>query len=180
MKKNFIFILLISLLFAFCKTSYIKSGGREIDLLMAELDDVNAILDNIDTLGLKSKYDEYMKTISILKESEFTEEDKNAENWKMLTLYGQIKKPLRSLVGNIPNYYKELAFSRKQLENLKHDLVNKEIDKTKFEEYLVAERNSIQEFKQNTNIHITQGNAQLTIFDSIHVSVLKILEEIKE
>jgi len=178
--KHFVFIFIISLLFAFCKTSYIKSGKKEIDLLIAELGEINVVLDNVDTVGLKLKYDEYMKTISIFKESKFNEADKDVEKWKMLTLYGQIKKPLRNLANNIPKYYEELIFSRIQLENLNHDLVNKEILEDKFKEYLGSERNAIQEFKQNVNINIEQGNAQLKIYDSIHVSVLKILEEIRE
>ena len=74
-------------------------------------------------------------------------------------------------------YLSDIDSSRKQLENLKHDVKEKLIDEKEFENYFNIEAKTVNELTFKINKQVDLVLRQFKNFDTVHPYLLKLLEK---
>lgn len=172
MKIIYFFVLIA---FVSCKLQYIEEGTKKIENLKNELKIVEDKLLLVDTIEVSRKQQEYVKTISLIKK--IKDDNFTKEEWEILSNYAQIRKKLKNFVQEYPSFYKELDYSKNQLENLENDLRKKIISEEKFNEYLKKETEAIDVFLKNFNFTYNGLFSIIELYDSTHPNVLILLKD---
>lgn len=174
MKKLTFYIFLVVLFILSCKPTYIKHGVREIDSLSVRVADAQLRLNDLDTAGIKLKYDLYVESIAQMKtieDSIFTKEE-----WHAMTQYGHVRKALRNFIQQLPVFREEINYSVSQLENLKYDLTKKYISKADYENYIQKEREAIDIFMQRFDMYYYGVLSQIASFDTLYPVIQQVIE----
>lgn len=169
-----IFLITVCVLLTSCKPQYVRQGLKQIDSLSVTLDTVRMQLESIDSTEIKSKFELYQE--SILKVKAFEDNQYSDEEWSVMTQYGQIRKPMRNYIRKMPDFYRELSVSEKQLEDLRFDLVKKYINQEQFQDYIAREKIIIGNFVETFSIFYSLAAVQLTQFDSLYPKMNIIIE----
>jgi Skp family chaperone for outer membrane proteins len=180
MKKALFFLMILPLGFMACKSNKHAKEIATIDSLYTVIDSIQKTLSTIDTVKIRKVVKEYTASISQIKENFKDENRKDEDLWKTITTYGIVKKPLRNFNRDFPAYYREIKFSRKQLDSLRADLKDGNIEEEKAPKYTKDEALAVNELKQKieSTVKVTQEN--LKLFDSLTPHVSKIIEELKK
>lgn len=174
MKKHLILGITLGFLIASCSNPVKKNQLSKVDSLYALLDSASTLLSrvNMDTVNqrLQTYYDVNKKV------SEHYQEYRNEENWAYVCSYQNVRKPFKTLVKNYIKYQAEVDSSKKQLENLKHDIKKNLLKENEFDGCFAIESQSINAltFKIKKNIESVQH--QLKNFDTIHPYMLRLIE----
>jgi hypothetical protein len=174
MKRYFFYCIASVLVFTSCKPAYVRQGVKQIDDLMLSVYEIDNKLNTLDTTALTLKYREYLETISFFKTLD--DDAYTPEEWSVMTQYGQIRKPLRNFIQQMPGFYKESAYSKSQLENLKYDLRKKHIHRDLFEQYFAKEREAVMKFAEKFDIYYSVVIVQLESLDILYPEILVIME----
>jgi DNA polymerase I-like protein with 3'-5' exonuclease and polymerase domains len=180
MKKIFILWMILPLAFTSCKSGKHAKEVATIDSLYTVIDSVERSLQSIDTAGVKKAVKEYSENIGKIKENFADEDRKDEDLWKTITTYGVVKKPLKTFVKEYPGFYREIRFSRKQLDSLKYDIRNGNIADTNIIKYTKDEANAVNDLRMQvmSSVKITAANFKLC--DSLEPSVRKVIEKLEK
>jgi len=177
--KNFIGLLFIaSLAFTACKSNKHVKEIKAIDSLYTVVDSIEKTLSVIDTNEIRLTYKTYSDNISLLKKN--FHDKKEDSVWSVMTIYGNIKKPLKSFINDFPDFYNEIVFSRQQLDSLKIDINNGTIKDDKIAEYTKTEAESVNNLKLQVEISVKTASDRLKLYDSLNPKVIKVIEKLKK
>jgi len=174
MKRINFYLIAVIFVFSSCRPAYVRQGIKQIDKLMDNVYEVDTKLNSLDTAALKSKYSDYLETISFFKSLE--EDVYSPEEWTVMTQYGQIRKPLRNFIQQLPAFYRESAYSKSQLQDLKHDLKKKQIKRDLFEQYIAKENDAVKKFVEKFDIYYSTVIIQIESLDLLYPEILVIME----
>lgn len=172
--KRWVVYFALGLLFTACSPRYVRDGIKNIDKLKLSLDTVAIQIQNLDTLMIKNKFEQYMATIQIIKT--FEDDHYTPNEWAVMTQYGQIRKPVRNFLREMKNFQKELEYSTNQLNNLRYDLKKRLLSKEQFNEYFNKEQEAISMFLVNFKVHYEGMQSQLAAYDTLYPKILKVIE----
>jgi hypothetical protein len=175
---HLILALFVILFFVECKNNKYKKELARIDSLETVLNQSEKKLTEVDTNMVREKYKVYKKNISFISEN-YPNKLKDP-NWNTLCQYGLIKKPLRDFNNELPHLRKELMFSRKQLDSLKFDIQNGNIEKEKINEYVKSESDAVNVIEQMVKMTVEGAKTELNRFDTLNPKIEKILMGIKK
>lgn len=178
MKKLLIIILISTVAFMGC-------GGKKHPKMMAKIDSLYSVIDSIekklssvDTIEVKKVFEEYSENIGMIKEN--FKDKKEDSVWKVITNYGIIRKPLKNFIKDYPGLYKEIKYSRKQLDSLKADIEKGIIDGSKVKEFTNSEADAIKSLRQVVDISVNGAKGKLKLFDSLNPKVIKVVDKLKK
>lgn len=160
------FLLIFAVSCIFFRPNYVRKGEKQIDSLMVLLNAIEKQIQLIDTVQLRRVYTQYQQSISLIKKVNVDTIDNSY--WYAMSLYGQIRKPLRNYLYNLPKFHKETEYSKNQLLTLSYDLKKKLISKSQFENYIQAEKESILKLYESFFLHTNDIEMKLRIFDSLY------------
>jgi hypothetical protein len=107
-------------------------------------------------------------------------DNKGDTTWKTIMPYGIIRKPLKNFLNEYSGLYKEIRYSRKQLDNLKADIEGGNIQKDTISEYTKNEVAAVNSLKQIVNITINGVQTNLKLFDSLNPKVIHLIKQLKK
>lgn len=164
----------VILLLTACKPAYIGQGLKQIDSLEVLLGDVDGKLKDLDTAAIHQKYNDYLESIQQIKQ--FTDHNYSPDDWSAMTQWGNIRKPVRNFLQQLPGFHEEMNYSRSQLANLRHDLKQKLIERKLFDEYIAKEREEIEFFVQRFDMFYSAAMVQIHLFDSLYPMIQIVIE----
>lgn len=171
----FISILILLSGCLFVRPKYVRYGIRQIDTLSTMLQEIEQRLMVLDTNHLRKTYKQYQQSITLLQHIQDT--SFSQDEWQILTLYGQIRKPLRNYIHNFPQFYKELDYSQKQISSLRHDLKKRKIKRSDFEKYIETEKEAISRFYESFLVYTNDIESKLKLFDSLYPQIQVIMRK---
>ncbi len=175
MFKRVLFLSFITVLFfVSCKPTYIRHGIKKINELQNSLLEVDNKLKTLDTTAIKQKYTMYMQSIALVKDigdDAFTKDE-----WNTMTQYGQIRKPLRNFINQLPEFAKELDYSKMQLSNLEYDLKNKHLTSEQFDEFYKKENEAVSFFITMFDVNYTGAMSQVEAFDTLYPKMVLVIQ----
>jgi len=179
--RKFFFIALTLALPAFflsCNESKYKAERKTIDSLKVVLDSVQLKMGQVDTVMFTNEYKEYLANISLLKE--YFNDKKEDSTWQIMTSYGAVRVSLKSFAKNYPEFYSELACSRKKLDSLKGDIEAGNLEKEKIREYTKNEADAVINLKTLVGTAIKSAKTGLKLLDSLNPKVIRLIKQLKK
>lgn len=178
MKKLLTVILISTVAFCGC-------GGKKHPRITAKIDSLYIVIDSIeknlfstDTVIIKKAFEEYSTNIGLIRDN--FNDKKEDSVWSVITTYGLIRKPLKDFIRNYPGYYKEIKYSRNQLDSLKADIENGNIEENKVKEYADYEADAVNSLKILVDISVNGAKEKLKLFDSLNPKVIKVIDKLKK
>ncbi|MFA5781041.1 MAG: hypothetical protein WC868_02105 [Bacteroidales bacterium] len=178
MRKLIIITFILPLCFLACKSGKHAKEIKTIDSLYTVIDTIEKNLNSADTIKVKDVFEEYMKNIGQIRDC--FNDKKGDTTWKIITPYGIIRKPLKNFLNDYSGLYKEIRYSRKQLDNLKADIEGENIQKDTISEYTINEVTSVNRLKQIVNFSVDGVQKNLKLFDSLNPKVIQLIEQLKK
>jgi hypothetical protein len=173
--KYFLFISIATIFFfSSCNNAVKEKQIAKIDSLMAIIDTARINLNKINKDTVGKRFLTYQETNKLV--AEHYKEYRNEENWKYVCSFQEVRKPFKTMIFNYNSYKSDLDSSRKQLENLKHDVEKKLITEKEFENFFKIESKSANELTFKINIQVERVIGQLKNFDTVHPYMLKLIE----
>lgn len=170
MKAQYLlFSLLVVLIFASCKPLYIRNGKVEIENEKMRLEGFKTDLASIDTTTMRSVYNAYMSKIDSLRK--YYDDSREGNTWEIMTQFGNIKKPLKSMLTEYPGFVYGAVYSISQLENLEYDLKKKLITEMQFQRFLIEERAANVKMIERFSFLKTESAAQMDQYKLLSGSV---------
>lgn len=174
MKFRFFSVVILVLFVYACKPVYIQQGMKQIDSLNLMLNDVDKKLAELDTASIRLKYDQYQQSLRQIQQ--FTDYNYTQEEWAAMTQWGHIRKPIRNFLQQLPGFYEEVTYSKSQLENLKHDMSKKLIERNLVEEYLAKEKEAVEVFVQRFDLYYSNAITHVNKFDSLYPVIRTVID----
>jgi len=182
MKMTKIFHLVLAftlvLFFAECKNNQYQKELARIDSLKTVLNQSEKKLGEIDTNMLSEKFEVYEKNTSFI--SENYPDKKRDSSWNTICQYGLIDEPLGGFKNEQYHLKKELMFSRKQLDSLKFDIQNGNIEKKKMNEYIKSESDAVSMVEKMIKMTVEEAKIELNRFDALNPKIEKIIMNLKK
>jgi hypothetical protein len=175
---HLILALSVILFFVECKNNKYQKEIAKIDSLKTVLNKVEKKLTEIDTNVVHEKYKKYKENMNVI--SVNYSYNKKDLGWNTICQYGKIEKPLRDFSSEQGDIKKELKFSRKQLDSLKFDIQNGNIEKKEMSEFIESESDAVAEIVQTIKITNENTKTELNRFDTLNPKIEIIIKKIKK
>jgi len=170
------FVMILS--FTECKNNQYKKELARIDSLKIVLNQAEKKLAELDTNVVHEKYKEYKKNLNFITAN--YPDKKKDPNWNTLCQYSMIDEPLGGFNNEQHHLKNELMYSRKQLDSLKFDIQNGNVEKEKMNIYIESESNAVADLEQKIKEAIETAQTELNRFDTINPKIEKIIKSIKK
>jgi len=178
MKKYLILFLILPFVFNSCKTKTHPKKVAQIDSIYRITDSIEKTLSKIDTANIIKVYKEYKNNIGLI--GKYFDDKKDDSTWSTMTSYGSINKPLKKFVKDFPGLYKEIDFSRGQLDSLKVDVENNNVALDKIPVYIQSEADAVNTLKMQVDAYVNDTKINLRLFDSLNPKVKKVIEKLRK
>ena len=178
MKKIIFLLIVLPLVFYSCNHKTHPKKVARIDSLFKVVDSVEKKLGEVDTINIKKVYKEYLDNLGLI--SMYFNNKKDDSTWSTITAYGVINSPLKSFVKVYSSLYKEIKYSRKQLDSLKYDIENDNLEKEKIDSYTNNECNAVNTLKMQSFSEANGAIINLRLFDSLNPKVIRVIERLKK
>ncbi len=179
MKRFFnVFLILAIVALSSCNNAVKQKQLAKIDSLSVILDSANVQLTKINLDTIKNIFAKFEETNE--KASEHYQKYRTEENWKFVCAYQQVKKPIKEMIEKYQSFSEDLNTSKKQLDDLRHDVNKNLINEKDFASYFNMEVKSAGDL--SIRIKMKTGNAlkQMKNFDTIHPYMLKLIDSYSE
>ena len=163
-------------LFSSCSQKYSEEISR-VDSLQLSLDVIDAKLYELDSNQVYVLYNKYTDTWARLSK---VFPDVRDENWGTLCAFENIKSGIKGFKKHYSKLTKELEKSKIQLNSLKEDLKNENIEIEKFEEFYNSEVQAIFQLGLVTNLTIDNAKEGIVRFDSLSPIMEKVILQYQE
>mgnify|MGYP001186423445 CR=1 FL=1 len=176
--KNSVFITILFSIAALwsCNNNDIKEKQlAKIDSLISLIDTAGKNLAKINQDTVAKRFWTYQNTNKLV--SEHYQKYRNEENWNYVCAFQEVRKPFKTMAFHYRGYLSDIDSSRKQLENLKHDVKEKLVDEKEFENYFNIEAKTVNELTFKINKQVDLVLRQFKNFDTVHPYLLKLLEK---
>lgn len=141
LRNSFLFLTsILIVVFSSCNSAVKKEQFAKIDSLIALLDSASKHLEIINMDTVNKKYQAYQETNNLV--AVHYQKYRNDENWKYLCAFQNVRKPFKTMVKGYGSYKNDLASSKEQLENMKHDVDKNLLDEKEFKDYFDVEAKS--------------------------------------
>ena len=177
MKKIFFLFAFASIIFYGCNNKKHPKMLSRIDSLNTVIDSIQINLFSVDTLRINNIFTDYSTNLGLIKK--YFVDKKEANDWEVMTTYGNIKKPLKSFIRDYPKFKNEISFSRNQLDTLKTDIGNGKLDGVKISDYIKQEAEAINNLKQQVLINVAGAKEKIKLFDSLNPKVVLLITKLK-
>lgn len=176
MKKVLFFTIIICLGFTACKNAMEKEIG-EVDGLISMVDEIEKAVLSVDT----SRAFSAKRQISAdLAQIEAFADTLDKETAFRLDDYYYGKKKMYRFASHYNEFINQIAYAKKQLNNLKQDINNGVVDKDKFDGYYNVEQASIMELSSKVNKSVNGIEVAIQKLELDREEIVKIIEELKE
>lgn len=179
-KINLLVIALIALttILPSCKRTKYAKEIVSLDSLQTTLVKTDSALKSIDAAKTNAYYLEAKNNLAYIQNN--FKDTMEREMAMFLSDYHSILKSLEMFNKERDKYIKELDYSRKQIENLIHDLQKNAVEKTKITEYCTIETKFANELISSVNYVVNLAKQELIDFEQKNKRVLEIMNELKQ
>lgn len=167
--QGLLIALLVILIAVSCRPLYIKNGREDIEKEIMRLEGFKLDLTAIDTSSMRQIYNAYMSKIDTLRK--YYDDSREGNTWEIMTQFGNIKKPLKSMLTEYPGFVHGAVFSLSQLENLEYDLKKKLITEMQFQRFIIEERAANTKMIERYTFLKTESSAQMENYRNLSGSV---------
>lgn len=168
--------LLSGFLFFSCK-NHNKEQISRIDSLYQVADQLQQKLSEINVDTLKNRYIIYKNLNKYIGEN--ITELKNDSSWYYICEFQKTNKPFMRMPYKYGHYMAEIDSSKKQLDNLKHDLMKDLITDEEFKKFYNIEVLSLNAVYNKVNSHVDIVAGQLKNYDTIYPYICKMIDNHK-
>ncbi len=173
----FSIILVCSMLLFSCSNEKRAKQISKIDSLYKVLDTVDIKLKQINIDSVKNRYRLYKVTNDTV--SKHFPEVRTDESWKYICAFQNVRKPFKNMSLSYDFFRAELQLSKKQLEDLKHDVEKKLLKGKDFDKFFTDEYRSVNDLQAKIMNNVNQVNAQMKNFDTVQPYLMNLIREHK-
>ncbi len=149
--KNVIVLTVVALLFfVSCRPAYIRRGVKDIRAERVRLNEAQQKFEVLDTAQVHGIYLSYLGKIDSI--NKYFKDQYTEGAWKLMTEFGQLKKPLKTYFEQYGSVEKDFAYSLEQLADLEYDLKAKNLSKELFLVYIQQEKEAIEQLIMKSNL----------------------------
>jgi hypothetical protein len=149
--KNIVFVFFVVLLFfSSCRPTYIRRGVKDIRAEHIRLNEAQQKFEVLDTGQVHEIYSSYLGKIDSI--NKYFRDQYSEGAWKLMTEFGQLKKPLKTYFEQYGSVEKDFSYSLEQLADLEYDLKAKNISKELFLVYIKQEKEAIGQLIMKSNL----------------------------
>ncbi|GAB4248929.1 MAG: hypothetical protein Kow0079_01350 [Vicingaceae bacterium] len=175
MKKFAILNVLIAVIL--CSCTHNKKEIGEVTSLEQLLTDTEELLHSVDTTKVFPVAKSIEKDLKYIQLNYKDTMDKSLAI--KLNTYHSNRKALLYFVRNYKTFLEEIAFSKKQLTDLKEDLKNNTLDMTKYPDYYKNEQTAIVNLNNNISRAVEGVNVTLPNIDKVKPTIDSLLNVLK-
>ena len=166
MKLNiFVLIIIVTVFSVSCRPGFIRKGIKEIKSERNNLIETKQKFEVLDTAQVHEIYLSYLSKIDSI--NKYFNDQYTESSWKLMTEFGQLKKPLKSYFEQYGAIEKEFAFSLKQLADLEYDLRAKNISKELFHISIQQEKDANRQLILKSNLISDNAVRNVNLFNEI-------------
>lgn len=149
--KNVVLALSVVLIVAVsCRPAYVRHGLKDIKAERLRLNEARQNFEVLDTNQVHGIYKSYLAKIDSI--NKYFKDQYSESAWKLMTDFGQLKKPLKSYFENYGSIEKEYTYSLEQLADLEYDLKAKNVSKELYLVYIQQEKDAIGQLIMKSNL----------------------------
>lgn len=150
MKNIIVLIIVASLFFVSCRPAYVRRGVKDIRSERIRLDEAKQKFEVLDTNQVHQIYYSYLGKIDSI--NKYFKDQYSDNAWRLMTEFGQLKKPLKTYFEQYSAVEKEYIYSQEQLADLEYDLKAKNISKEMYLVYIKQEKSAIEQLVMKSNL----------------------------
>lgn len=173
MTKNIIFII-ICIAFVACNQEEQKKL-KKVEGLESVLEGTQEVLYQVDTARAFQYRRNLMKDVQTVQAHIDTI---GKEKAVYISNYNSLSKAFNRFRKKYPEFQKEIAFSEKQLENLKTDIKNDKIPEGKFSEYYQSEMDAIVQLNSSVERSVNGLKVVLDKYEEMRPEVLEFIKKL--
>ncbi|HBG71985.1 MAG: hypothetical protein A2W93_05375 [Bacteroidetes bacterium GWF2_43_63] len=150
MKNIIVLTIVATLFFVSCRPAYVRRGVKDIRSERLKLDEAKQKFEVLDTAQVHEIYLSYLGKIDSI--NKYFKDQYSEGAWKLMTEFGQLKKPLKTYFEQYGSVEKDYSFALEQLADLEYDLKSKNISKELFLVYINQEKDAIGQLIMKSNL----------------------------
>lgn len=172
---KFSLIVLIAITFACNRTKH-PEYVAEIDSLLVNIDSLELKYSEINIDTLKAKFEIVKAKTEEMQKNENINLDESAEIKTAMINHGKIHKSFKWYIKRHDKNTEDLAFNKKQLENLRNDISNNLIADDKIEKYFTDEAQAVQNSNNSILFYYRDVKASLSLYEETEREINKIIK----
>jgi len=150
MKNVVPLLFVVIMILVSCRPAYVRRGVKEIKAERLQLVDSRKQFEVLDTAQVHEIYLSYLSKIDSI--NKYFRDQYTEEGWKLMTEFGQLKKPLKTYFEQYGAVEKEYTYSLEQLADLEYDLRAKNVSKELYSVYINSEKDAIGQLIMKSNL----------------------------
>ena len=150
MKNVLLIVCILAVSVVSCRPAYIRHGLKDIREERARLEMAKGQFETLDTGQVHDIYKSYLAKIDSI--NKYFKDQYSESAWKLMTEFGQLKKPLKTYFEQYGSVEKDFAYSLEQLADLEYDLKAKNLSKELFLVYIQQEKEAIEQLIMKSNL----------------------------
>ncbi len=168
--------ILISLAFS-CSKPEKDDMLLKIDSLQTSLKQLEENMQEITIRQAKDMYATYSMNVNKLKK--YIDTQKEDSLFIDLKNYSFIRTPLKKFVKKQPKWEEEIAYTRKQLDDLYQDVTTNAISPETFTTYFNSEAEAIAQLNNEIPVYVKHMKEQMVNFDTLNPRIEEIIKNLK-
>jgi hypothetical protein len=176
-RSFFICFLFLFVLLA-CRNLKNSPEVRRIDSLKSVLSTVNSKLAEIDSLKIYTMYKDNQNNTMQL--GMYFNNKKENGVWECITQYDRVNFIFSDFINNRSLFISQIQKSKKQLDDLRSDFINKSISIKQFNTFFNQESDIINKLNTDVVYSVDQTKNGMALFDTLNPKVLSIIAKLKE
>lgn len=174
MKKLILLFALLAMPLLFSCTKKHPKLMAKIDSLATVLDSADHKLQQINPDTVKARYKAFTSANEVLKQN--IEKIRTDDTWPLICRYESLDKPLRRMSFNYGLFRSEIDSTRRQLDDLRHDVSKNLLTREEFYEFFTIECHSVTAVynKVSKNADLMKGH--LSGYDTLYPKIMKMIE----
>lgn len=178
LKKAQLIVAGLLVFFVGCTNPY-EQEIVQVESMQMELQKCEEMVAPIDSKRVRDMYNEYGKIMAVIKKKYISDSMYVDQKYgRMSNLYKGVKK-IKGFGINKENVLEQIAFTKTQLENLKDDLIHKDIASADtVKSYVQMERESITEIKVASNNLQSNYTVLLGVQDTVYPYMKAIVDSL--
>ena len=173
----YLFIVLIFFCWTSCQNEKVSEQLTKVDHLMNRLDSIESTLTKTDTIAAKANIKTVGELLGYIQKNYHDTMTKQT-GFLMSDFHGS-RKSFKRLLENYHKEYKELKYTRNQLDDLRKDVTNEILNDTTFNSYFIAEKNAVDRLYESVqNLSVWEASSK-KYFQQRYLPVRELVEKMK-
>ncbi len=178
MIKKIFFVLVPYIFIISCSNNNYNDKIKFIDSLDTKIDTITKQIVNYNNVNFSDRYNLMFGKIKIFGEY-INNENLNTPAIKSFGQYANLSKFYKHIGGKKDKLFKQLALSKQQLQNLKHDLQNNLINTDSVDNYFNIEKNIANDLFNEANLLFTEIKKSNELFNNLSPKIDLLIDSLK-